>query len=429
LLGLSSISLLFACSSQNTDAEGSTASTSQADLGPPHAIQPYKELVIVHPTVVADPFRTSNAFDGPWSFRWLMEQLSGDRGIDAATDFVTSWLSTFHPQNAPDAPPGALSDRPGVDDLLARWPHQADGRIDLTQAPLHLLAITNRIDLGTTPGDFGEGRFVFGLVDPTSGQQLPFAVIFEFRLPPLPGGRHTWAEIWHILGDFQFGDPIYNEILEIITRGFATYGGGRSLHQLRTNEIAFAENPMVSGRPGPKDVWELREWHLERDEGGPFRLHAANVKNTPDGSFNGDAGLAQFILDNASAIADGSIDLAQTGGARFLGFESHEQFARTRWDFSQSTPSVPEPLRSQFAMLTCNGCHNAEQLTLPPLVNGVGFYQVSPLVPPSGATDDTAGQERLSPFITQIDINRRIQFMQAQLADPNDFTWATNLNR
>jgi hypothetical protein len=52
---------------------------------------------------------------------------------------------------------------------------------------------------------------------------------------------------------------------------------------------------------------------------------------------------------------------------------------------------------------------------LPPLVAGVGFYHVSPLVPPTGATDDNAGSERLSGFVTQVDMPKRIAFMNGLL--------------
>jgi len=402
-----------ACSDSAPEPSTSSSAEALRRHAPPRAIEPYKELVIVHPSIVADPVRTANAADGVWSFRAIMERLAGDGD---AVAFVTQWLATFHPQNDADVPAGALIDRPGVDDLIARWPKASDGRIDLAQAPFRLLAITNREDLGTSPGNFGEGRFVFGLVDPATGAGLPMTVIFEFGLPGPVGAdpsfdqlwRQLWAQTWHTLGDFPFGDPFYGDVLEGITTAFSA--SGAELHQLRTNEIALASNPMVTGRPGPTDIWELREWHL----GADGQLHAAHVKNTPDGSFDHDPTLAQLILGNASTIADGSIDLAQTpDGAAFLGFESHERFGATRWSFD----GVPDPLRGQFAMLTCNGCHNAEQPTLPPLVGGVGFYQVSPLVPPSGATDDTAGQERLSPFMTQTDVARRVAFMQ-QLLTP-----------
>jgi hypothetical protein len=349
-----------------------------------------------------------------------MEQLSGNQGLDFATDFVTDWLASFHPENVfTPVPDGMLSDRPGVDDLFAKWPKLADGRIDLKKSPFRLLAIVNRLDLGTSFGNFGEGRFVFGLVDPVTGANLPMTVIFEYNLPGLPSDpvadslkRKAWATRWHNLGKYAFGDPNYNTELANITTAFAKHGGGSSIHQLRTNELALAENPMVTGAPSsPASFWELREWHLG-DEGF---LDVAPVKNTPDASFNHDPGLDAFIQSNAAAIANGSIDLSQTAaGAAFLGFESHEQFGATKWSF----PTVSDPLRGQFGMLTCNGCHNAEQPTLPPLANGVGFYHVSPMVPPSGA-GDTAGTERLSPFVLNIDLPRRGKFMQAVLDGVN----------
>jgi len=182
---------------------------------------------------------------------------------------------------------------------------------------------------------------------------------------------------------------------------------------------------MVHGKPDPALVWELREWHL----GDDALLHVANVKNTPSSAFNHDSRLAQFITDNAATVTDGSIDFAQSYvGQSFLGFESHEQFAATKWSFDTSTPQVTDPLRGAFAMLTCNGCHNAEQSTLPPVVGNVGFYHVSPLVPASGSTDDLAGTERLSDFVKSIDIPRRAQFMDSQLGSYTNFTGSTNFD-
>src|SRR5262249_49438728 len=77
----------------NPDASAPVAAAATPPA--PHPIVPLKELVIVHPSVVRDPQRTSNALRGPWSFRWLMEQLSGNHGLDTATYFVEAWLTTF----------------------------------------------------------------------------------------------------------------------------------------------------------------------------------------------------------------------------------------------------------------------------------------------------------------------------------------------
>jgi len=218
-----------ACGSDGSDTNRE-AEPSQAEelVGAPHSIQPYKELVIVHPSVINDPVRTSNANRGLWSFRWLVEQLSGNQGLDIATDFTENWLATFHPQYNPNVPSGQLSDRPGVDDLRGKWPKLADGRVDLKKSPFRLLAIVNRADLGTTFGDFGEGRFVFGLVDPVTGEDLAMTVIFEYRLPGFPDDaakdarkRQVWSQRWHNLGNYAFGDPNYNQLLENISTAFA----------------------------------------------------------------------------------------------------------------------------------------------------------------------------------------------------------------
>src|SRR5690606_792741 len=113
-------------------------------------------------------------------------------------------------------------------------------RLDLSKAPFRLLAIVNRIDLRSDGGGYGgggviggpiraadapgamiapdamiapapmpvhagEGRFVFGVLDP-QGRPLPFTVIFEYELPASdPREVLGWARSWHALGEVPFG--------------------------------------------------------------------------------------------------------------------------------------------------------------------------------------------------------------------------------
>ena len=110
-------------------AYSDAASTDESAETTASAVQPFKELMIVHPSVVHDPLRTSNVADGHWSFRWLMERLSSKSGL-APNEYVEAWLSGFHTTTI-DGTSQTLRDRPGVDDLLARWPKGEDGHIDL----------------------------------------------------------------------------------------------------------------------------------------------------------------------------------------------------------------------------------------------------------------------------------------------------------
>ena len=60
-------------------------------------------------------------------------------------------------------------------------------------------AIASRLDLTTSPQ--GEGRLVYGLIDPASGEPGLLTVAFEYALPSLgtANDRQAWAARWQIL--------------------------------------------------------------------------------------------------------------------------------------------------------------------------------------------------------------------------------------
>jgi hypothetical protein len=181
-------------------------------------LDPYRALVVVDASVVLDA-RASNAQGGPWSFRWLMEQLAGGEG--PAPRFVEAWLRSLR---TPSVNGFALEDRRGVEALLGTgpgaWPRTRIGELDLSRAPFRLLAIVNRMDVNSYSN--GEGRFVFGFVDPATGEPGRMTVAFEYRLPPLgtPDDRKAWAQRWYEAAQHPFGEA-YNRALEGLTRGFA----------------------------------------------------------------------------------------------------------------------------------------------------------------------------------------------------------------
>ncbi len=95
----------------------------------PASIVPGNELVIVDPTVVHDS-RASNAADGPWSFRFLMEQMT-PTGTDPA-DFLESWLA----ESASPPPPNQklvngfpVKDRTGLRNLWGKRPTAKSTRL------------------------------------------------------------------------------------------------------------------------------------------------------------------------------------------------------------------------------------------------------------------------------------------------------------
>lgn len=353
---------------------GPGATGDSPDAGPA-AIDADRELAIVDPSVVLDP-RASNQADGAWSFRWLVEQFAGAR----APQLVEVWLRSLRTASVDGAPVG---DRSGVEDLLSAWPRAQDGSLDLSRAPFQLLAIFNRLDLAGSGK--GEGRFVFGLVDPATGQPGRMTVALEYRLPST-SSRQEWAQRWHALAGHGFGAQ-YAAALESLTRAFTAAGvdsagvNGSALSQLRTNEAQFG--------PG----WEQRQWVLDRDASGAA-LRPVLTPGTPMQSLNDTAQLAQWLRDNAAVVRTGHFDLprALTGGA------ARETEA---WSF-RNQAGVDEPLRHAFAAQTCNGCHSSETDA------ARGFFHVDPFMPP--------GRGRLSGFLRDSQLPQRAQNLASLLA-------------
>jgi Carboxypeptidase regulatory-like domain len=353
-----------------------------------------KELVITDPTVLNDA-RASNATDGPWSFRAMIEQMA-PVGTDPA-DFAAAWLATFEFDGTLNGfrvfPRLATS-------IRLQWPTTANGKLDMSKAPFKLISIVNRQDLHA--GSNGEGRFVYGLFD-LNGNGLLMTVIFEYGLPAKDAGtgatltRKSWATKFHALGTQAFGAP-YNAALQSVTDLFTRRGtsplkpGGSSINQVRSNEIQ-------TGLP-----WQLREFNLNTT-GGPLALRLVTTGNTPvNDAFRTteppNAVLASYINTDAVLIhgAYTAVPLSITGGSSDSSFF---------WN-NFSVP-VDERSRHDFAGQTCNGCHFSEvnnPQTGTPLNTG-GFYQIAPI-------NDTSpdGTARLSPFIKDFEIPRRTKFMQ-----------------
>lgn len=348
-----------------------------------------KELVVTHPTVTSDP-RASNAVAGaPWSFRFLVEQMT-PAGVDPA-DFTAAWLSEF--EVADGTVNGFPVDVRNTAALRALWPTTAGGKLDLSKAPFRLLAIINRTDLHAAGN--GEARFVFGAVD-AAGAGKPMTVIFEFELPaadPRTGAaltRRDWAARFHALGGLAFG-PTYNASLQAVTDLFTRRNadpsrpGGSAIGQVRSNEIFMG---------GP---WQMREFHLAA-RAGVLGLRLAPPAQTPvdsavtEGTPQNQALLAYLAASRAGIVAgSAAVPEAIRGG------QSNESFS---WTFSAPVDAVA---RHAFAGQTCNGCHFSESGGLQ--ING--FYHVTPVAEPG-----PDGSGRLSSFIKLVEIPRRTFFMQ-----------------
>ena len=351
-------------------------------------VEPDKELMITHLGVIEDPVRTvpSKGSKAVWTFKHLITQMAGKNDPSV---FALEWLKLWEVDQRVN---GKLSpSRPGItDSVIEPWLTASGGkRLDLNIAPFKLLAIVNRIDLrvhdAASVTSAGEGRFVFGVLQP-DGTPLPplagpvtgaFTVIFEYELVAKNMKEvNQWAHSWHDLGKHQLGSDSYNQALEKITRRFTDKGRARSkphgnpINQIRTNEFSF----------GP--TWELREFILDSGS-GLLRQHT--VALTPDSlSLNGTEELANLINENESAILSDAFDFphqflaAGSTAGPFLTTDFPDFETRTFTPIPLAGPFVDIPwsaagirsneARHRFALNTCHGCHRSETNT--------GFLQI-----------------------------------------------------
>lgn len=334
-------------------------------LRPAHGcfVDPRRELVIRDPTVVDDPVRS--AFSAPardprrgaWTFGNLMRSLAPtpDQAPALAERLFETWLDEQPVNGARVAARPALAGA-----LLDGWPRSADGALDLARSPLRLLAIVNRIDLAALHGGHaGEGRFVFGVVNP-DGSSNPFTIILEYRLHAASeSDLQEWAQAWHALGALPFPSERYNAALQAITDRFSA--ARSALSALRSNEIML-------------DVpWELRSFALAP---AADRFVPMAVELTPALQFLGSQLLADFINANAGPVLAGAHQVPlQLEGRPFLAGSALNNFQV--WD----APAVAPAARRAFALHTCSGCHGIE--------TGTEFVHIAPREP--GARAELSG--------------------------------------
>jgi len=332
--------------------------------GTPVTVDPSRELMITDLSVVEDPARTfdpcTNAGTpmGAWTFGKLMTDMANGT-IDPAK-MVEDWLKQWTVNQTVNSFT-VLNRTTGMNNLLlSTWKRSSNGELDLSQAPMRLLAIVNRIDLRQNTfyggGSAGEGRFVFGVLNPSSCSIQPqFTVILEYGVPRSGCfAIHAWAQQWHALGSIVLGTPGFNSALQAITDVFAgpnanpSKPNGSALDQLRTNEVALSF------------PWELREFHLDA---ASHELLEATVKQTPDLSFDNTATVTNYVNSNQAAILAGTSVVPDDfpAGTPFLGGNAPNGPPTVFWN---GVPAVTSnDARQQFSLNTCNGCHGAETQT------------------------------------------------------------------
>ncbi|MCY1043929.1 Ig-like domain-containing protein [Corallococcus sp. bb12-1] len=340
------------------------------------SVVPFQELLITDLSVVEDPVRTTG--NGAWTFGTLMREMNG--GADPS-QLVRTWLRTWEqPQflQASVAPP-----RPAIRDLVTdAWEARSGGPgqpLDFNTAPFRLLAIVNRIDLRQEGVASGEGRFVFGVLDPF-GFPMPFTVIFEYVLPGgSPEELQRWARDWHELTRLGIAHPDYRPKLQALTDRFtkASVAPGRfmgsAISQVRTNENSLDFE------------WELREFHF-----GATGLAPAPVALTPEFFLSNSPMLGNYINQNQAAILAGTHDVPAT----FQGQPFQAASSITPFFFFFNASGVNAEARHQFSVNTCNGCHAGETNTfflhVGPREQGQQAF-ISPFLVSASPTPDPTG--------------------------------------
>jgi hypothetical protein len=338
-----------------TATGASNASTATEELQPEATctttVTPESQLLITNLAVVNDPVRTrwtgslTNAADGAWHFGRLMTQMAGANDPAA---FVRSWLAQWERDFTVNGQ--VVKARTNIRSLvLASWPKTSTGALDLTKAPMRLLAIVNRFDL-RSPGNAGETRLVYGLTGPNEAF-FPFTFILEYRVPVSGSAQLTaWSHLWRDLAAAPLGSASYRAKLQAITdrvtKRDAAPGAinGSAIAQVRTNENTL------------NALWELREFHLT--SAGQLRMVSPAL--TPAGTVNNTQVLTDFLTQNQAAIRAQTHTVPATfAGQPFAGGSSlNFQSPWMKNGFSDAT------VRHRFALNTCDGCHGVETRTI-----------------------------------------------------------------
>ncbi|MEX1361980.1 MAG: hypothetical protein AB1Z98_02575 [Nannocystaceae bacterium] len=403
-----------------------------------------ESLLITDPDVVQDPTRTNDACagggnpDGVWTFKHLMEEMAIGSGM-STHDFVVDWLENWLNDatiNGDDVPQRTQM----FNQVIQPWANQSgvsanlvfsggtntlvlSGNLDLDIAPFRLSAIVNRIDLGRTasggggygggsssqPVDAGELRFIFGVQNLDTCQQLTFSVIHEYGVP-IEGCADVrdWALQWIELNDGanlpRFSNA-WRAHLEGLTESVVLHGAapGRgndnAINQIRTNEIALS---------GP---WELREFTLTNEDlmsidttainpadtpvSGALQPHTVAMTPdddspsfTPFSSFEINDFVANFVVPSGSGVpgdCSASYVVPADHPSTGVDFRGGNSFTSppNHWEAAVSTSAIDKCKRHQFSLNTCNGCHRGDTST--------SFFHVDPTAMPASLSNFLTG--------------------------------------
>jgi hypothetical protein len=320
--------------------------------------------LIVDPVITGDSRADDRSSYRPWSFRQRLEALVPDAAIEAAGPLADAWLAQW--SSLVEVPASAAAGaaripivpRPAADDVLrCPWlklsPDNGCDRAcdtcrahrpDLGRSPFRLLAIVNRADLGATAGsgacgaDGGELRFIYGAVDPTTSQALPFTVIFEYGVTLRAGeSLRDWVAAWKALGGAAIGPAFAARLDVVVGWGLAR----ATLRRVLSNEVAFGA---AEGLP-----WEMRQFVPALTDAGTTRLVEVATSATPRLTLASTPELGLWIDGNAAAVLAGDNPLP----AALLAASAPIPTADFTWRTAARDPVVA----AAFNRNTCNGCH------------------------------------------------------------------------
>lgn len=380
-----------------------------------HEIDVEKELLITDPAVVDSAYA---AYPGPFSFGHLIDELAGERG---AKGLILDWVSLWEEDQ--EVNQRVVEARPAIrEKLIDPWKAK-DGcagcsddewDIDLAHAPFRLLAIVNRLDLGTgvfiderekvsivTNSQYyssttAEVRFVFAALKPDgSSLEGGFTMILEygmrfqqrFRDRELPDAIFKYAAYWHELGSFTRMDQAYLKALANITSVVTQRDRERSLRGLKDpkgREIVLemppsAEPLLLQIRTNDGALGDVREFRQCRVSGGEMR--ADRLAATPAAVFLEEGSreqrsLVRYLNDNERAIKNGThvFPFSIRGrsnrhplrvvGGNALVTDNDPNF---HWELRRVRD---REVRRRISMGTCNGCHSGE--------TGTSFFHIAP---------------------------------------------------
>jgi hypothetical protein len=402
-------------------AAGVATAVNRCSILPSSTLQAWgQSLFITSSQVVLDPSRTwdpctgAGVQGGVWTFAHLVREMANGSG-KTPEDFVKDWLSLWLNDYTANGDPVAARTQM-FDQVILPWATASgvtatlgttnggarvvnlSGPLNLNIAPYRLLAIVNRIDLGTTtngtntigtttakPETAGELRFIFGVVQPSpwgAGTEATcglkkFTTIFEYGVPGTGcTAAVNWAKQWTALQAAPGFTSAYLAQLQSMTESVVLHGAApakgnqNALDQIRTNEIALGNQ------------WELREFTLSDEmpaagtdlpSNGELRTHT--VAQTPNAAsfdplgnnpntnafVNGPVASGLELPVSLPNHCDASYTLPYfVGGSMFRGGHALVQPPDFWLASGASLTPVVVCARHQFSMNTCSGCHHGD---------------------------------------------------------------------